>query len=182
VPRRALVAAAAIAVLAGGAAAGVELSSGSSTPHPSGHIAAPPAKTPATTAVPPSTSPTTAQTTAAGPPSAGGVTSAAALSPAAITDTLDGYYALVNQHRLDESRNWLTSSYQQQLGESYYRRFWMGIDSVQLLSVRPETGAAVVQIRYVEANGTVSTESAMLAMAVNPETNRILIGTYRSSG
>jgi hypothetical protein len=93
--------------------------------------------------------------TGSGPPAAGGATSASALPASTLISTVNAYYTLVEQRLLGEAWDWLSSAFQQRIGSAYYHRFWEGISEVQLLAVRPQTGAVALEIHYVEANGTV---------------------------
>ena len=175
--RRLLAAGAAALILAaGGTAIGVSMSGGS---HPAAHrTSAPTTKAPAPT----STTPTTAQasgSTSAGdmPPSAGGATSPADIAPATLDGTLRAYYALVDQHRLDQSWQWLSPAFQAQIGQSYYQQFWDSISQVQVVSVDSSGGQAQITLRYSGANGNTSVEGANLGFAI--DNGHILIDTDR---
>jgi hypothetical protein len=141
-----------------------------------------PARAPASTVPPLSVLSPLATLTGTGPPSAGSATRASALPASSLISTVNAYYALIGQRRLGQAWDWLSPAFQQRIGSAYYYRFWEGISKVDLLSVRPQTGAVALQIRYVETNGTVSTEWAEITFAVDPATNRILIDGYRVTG
>lgn len=179
--RRVLVALATTLALAG-AATGIGLSAlgGSHTP---GHTAAATGHAPmgASASVPahrPATTPTTARasgSTASGdaPPSAGGATSPADIPSSTLADTLRAYYALVDQHRLAQSWQWLSPDFQDRIGQAYYQQFWDSISQVQILSVQVTGGVAALTLRYSSAQGGTSVESADLGFAIGD--GRILI-------
>lgn len=177
---RLLAGAAAAALLAGGGtAAGISLSSG---PGPSSRPSAAAQRQPtAGSTAPRRMTPTTARasgSSSAGdlPPSADGATSPAAIAPATLTDTLRSYYALVDQHRLDRSWQWLSPSFQQRIGQAYYQQFWDSIRQVQVVSIQTGDGVAAITLRYVAVNGSTSTETADLGFEINGQ-GRVLIDT-----
>ncbi|HET6966509.1 MAG TPA: hypothetical protein VFH58_17185, partial [Acidimicrobiales bacterium] len=190
--RPVLAAAAAVIALAGaGTAAATALSGGGGGHHPAAVHATtttPPTTAPSTTAPPPApttTPPTTARTygsAAAGylPPSAGGATSPQAIPSPVLADTLRAYYALVDQHRLDQSWAWLSPAFQARIGSAYYHQFWNGISQVQVLAVSASAGTAQITLHYVETDGTTSTETATLGFTIGSD-NRILIDTDRAT-
>jgi hypothetical protein len=100
-------------------------------------------------------------------------------SPADITQNVDNYYALVNQHQLDKSFGWLSPAYQQRIGFAYYQQFWNSITQISVLSVSPGNNSATLTLRYVEANGTTSTEHAAITY-IHDASGKLLIDTYRS--
>jgi len=178
--RRALSAAAALVLAGTGTAVGMSVGGGHerASAHGSAHTAGPAAQPAAGQSTP--TTVRASGSTASGdlPPSAGGATSPADVAPATLADTLRSYYALVDQHRLDQSWQWLSPSFQARVGHDYYRQFWDSINQVQVISVRASGGAAGITLRYVGINGATSTETANLGFAIGPD-GRLLIDTDR---
>jgi hypothetical protein len=111
--------------------------------------------------------------------SSGGAGFTGAVGPTSIRQLVDDYYALVDQHRLSQSFGWLSPSYQQRIGFSYYQRFWDAITRVDVLSVTPGDDSAALTLRYIEANGSTSTENAEVTITRDGGTGRLLIDTYR---
>ncbi len=150
-----------------------------------GLTTAPPTRgpaTPTTTAAPPATAastPTAAPSTTVGSSAAAGFTGAQA--PNTVTRLVDDYYTLVDQHRLSQSFRSLSPSYQQRIGFAYYRHFWNSIIRVDVLGVNPGANTAAVTLRYVEVNGTTSTENANVTITRDAATGRLLIDSYRVS-
>jgi hypothetical protein len=101
--------------------------------------------------------------------------------PSVLTSSLRSYYALVDQHRLDESWLWLSPAFQARIGAAYYHQFWNSISQVSVLSLEASNGASTITLRYVATNGQVSTETARLGFAISPD-GRLLIDTDRVSG
>jgi hypothetical protein len=125
------------------------------------------------------TAPATGVSTATGASPAIAASPATGPSTADITKDVDNYYALVNQHQLNQSFGWLSPAYQQRIGFTYYRQFWNSITQISVLSVTPGNNSATVILRYVEANGTTSTEHAAITF-IHDASGKLLIDTYRS--
>jgi serine/threonine protein kinase len=151
-----------------------------SSPTAAGSLSGAPTTAVPTTAVPPTTAttPTTATpSTTVG--SSGDAGFAGAEAPTTVGQLVDDYYALVDQHRLSQSFGWLSSSYRQRIGFAYYQRFWDAITRVDVLRVTPGVNSAALTLRYIEANGSTSTENAEVTIARDAGTGRLLIDTYR---
>lgn len=178
----ALVAAAVVILAGAGTAIGISVED---QPAAGSHAAAPvthPTATSSTSAPSPTagTNPP-GGTTAQSAPSAGAATSPAEVPPAVLADTLRSYYALVDQHQLDRTWQWLSPQFQQQIGRSYYQQFWDSISQVQVVSVTADAGAARIVLRYVTTGGVTSTEAADLGFVIGPG-GTILIGTDQATG
>ncbi len=107
------------------------------------------------------------------------VTPAPADPSAGPAQTINGYYALVNQHSLTQSFGWLSPAYQHRLGFSYYQQFWNSISRVDVVNVTPGHDSATVTLHFVETNGQTTTENAAVTF-IHDASGRLLIDTYRA--
>jgi hypothetical protein len=135
-------------------------------------------QTPSHPASPAATSPTTTAPTRASTVKRSPV--AAAPAATAIPQTVNGYYGLINQHRLDDSYGWLSSSYQQRSPQGAYRGFWNTIARVDVLSVAPGGHQATVTLRFTRTNGSVSTERGTMRFVDGGSAGHLLIDDYRA--
>jgi hypothetical protein len=98
----------------------------------------------------------------------------------AVQQTVNGYYGLINEHRLDDSFGWLSPSYQQRSPQGAYRGFWNTIARVDVLSVTPADHQATVTLRFTRTNGSVSTERGTMRFTDGGSAGHLLIDDYRA--
>jgi hypothetical protein len=130
----------------------------------------------------PASSTSTSPTTAAPTKATGAKRSPAVAAPAAtaVDQTVNGYYGLINQHRLDDSYGWLSPSYQRRSPQGTYRGFWNTISRVDVLSVLPGDHQATVTLRFTRTNGSVSTERGTMRFVDGGSAPHLLIDDYRA--
>ena len=126
-------------------------------------VTTPPSRPPATTATTAGTVPSTPVTAATTPAAATTTPTVAAGRSGSVDAYVRSYYDLVNAHSLSQSWTWLSPSYQQRLGYSYYQHFWDSVRSVDVMSVSPGSDQATISIRYDMTNGATQTERALLS-------------------
>lgn len=101
------------------------------------------------------------------------------LAASTVTQLVDNYYQLVNEHHLTTSWSWLTPAYQESLDIATITPFGNRSPRSMSSAWTPQGNSARLVLRYVESSGTVSVEDAVITFVQGAGDHQDLIGGYQ---